>query len=586
MTTPQPPEERSSSGVVELFHRFERWVHRRSLRLLNLEAHERETQVHLMLANRQRGVVEYWTFLFLSMSIATLGLAMNSTAVVIGAMLVSPLMGPIVEFAMGLVVGSPVLTVRSTIRITGSVLLVILGAALITLVLPFHEVTPEIAARTQPTLLDMALAVCVALAAALTTVKAKSETNVVAAGAAIGIALVPPICVVGFGLGIGDMEIARGASLLLVTNFFAIISVGAVFFYLLGYERVSVQAWDDEALAASPEGSVIHRALRALEQVFGSRRSSFFRIALPALLLIGVAVPLYSGLMQVSWEARTRAAVSRILNQAESESDFDASWTVSGGQVQVRTYLVGSVERADSLESLLSTRIAAASGVEPDVRVTPMPSFEALERAVEPMLRAQSGGADDVTADFAALRRELSAGLTAAWPVDAYGPLAGWSLEMDDQGAVELVLRHLGPQPDAGAGRLLASALEPETIEGLRVRFAPLDTATLQTSTDEVGRWLAAVDEGLRVARRSSGITLCLQVPDSATLAASPAALAAVRRVDSLRAATPAAAVGMSRGGADFTTRLRPAGGAPSCVALGTPSDGPESPPSAAGQGG
>ncbi|MEK9504387.1 DUF389 domain-containing protein [Gaopeijia maritima] len=581
-----PSSDDSPSGVIELFHRFERWVHGRLLRMLNLQAHERETQVHLMLANRQRGVVEYWTFLFLSMSIATLGLAMNSTAVVIGAMLVSPLMGPIVEFAMGLVVGSPVLTVRSTIRITGSLLLVIGGAALITLVLPFREVTAEIAARTHPTLLDMALAVCVALAAALTTVKAKSETNVVASGAAIGIALVPPICVVGFGLGIGDMEIARGALLLLVTNFFAIVSVGAVFFYLLGFEQVSVQAWDDEALAASPEGGVVHRALRALEQVFGSRRSGVFRIALPAVLLIGVAVPLYSGLMQVSWEARTRAAVSRILDQAESEDDFDASWTVAGGQVQVRTYLVGSVERADSLEARLATRIAAASGVEPDVRVTPMPSYEAIARAVEP-LRAQGAAAPvaDATADLAALRRDLASALAGAWPVEAYGPLAGWSLQMDDQGGVELVLRHLGPQPDAGAGRLLASALESETIEGLRVRFTPLDTATVEASVDEVDGWLTAVEGGLQVARRSTGITLCVQVPDSATLAASTAALNAVRRVDSLRATAPGAAVEMRRAGTSFTTRLRPAGAAPSCVELGGLSDGPES-PRAAGQGG
>lgn len=572
--------EPSSTGLFDVFHRFEQWVHRRSLRLLNLEAHERETLVHLMLANRQRGVVEYWTFLFLSMSIATLGLAMNSTAVVIGAMLVSPLMGPIVEFAMGLVVGSPVLTVRSMIRITGSVAMVIFGAAIITLVLPFHEVTPEIAARTQPTLLDMALAVCVALAAALTTVKARSETNVVAAGAAIGIALVPPICVVGFGLGVGDMEIARGASLLLVTNFFAIISVSAIFFYLLGFERVSVQAWDDEAMAASPEGGVVHRSLRALEQVFGSRRSGVFRIALPAILLAGVSVPLYSGLVQVSWEARTRSAVSRIVAQMGSEAEFDASWTVSAGQVQVRTYLVGTVDEADELESLLSTRIAAASGVEPDVRVTPMPSFEAMERVIEPMLRSQDAGQSDATADFAALRRDLATALASAWPADVYGPLAGWSLQMDDRGVVGLVLHHLGREPDPGARRLLATALAPETIEGLEVRFAPLDTAVARAGSDDPDLWLTVVESALQLARRGS-VALCLEVPDSAALAASVERASVGRRLDSLRARFPGAAVEVVRAGDDFTSQLRPAGGAPICRTIGATLDGPESDPTA-----
>lgn len=559
MAEPGAPPE--SSSLMDLFHRAEQWIHRRSLRLLNLEVHEREAQVHLMLANRQRGVVEYWTFLLLSMSIATLGLAMDSTTVVIGAMLVSPLMGPIVEFAMGLVVGSPVLTVRSTIRIVGSVLLVILGAALITLVLPFHEVTSEIAARTQPTLLDMALAVCVALAAALTTVKARSETNVVAAGAAIGIALVPPICVVGFGLGTADLEIARGASLLLVTNFFAIISVGAVFFYLLGYERVSVQAWDDEAVAAAPADSAIRRALVALERVFGSRRSGVFRIALPALLLAVVAVPLYTGLLQVSWEARTRSAVARILDQAARETEFDAQWDVSAGAVRVRTYLVGSVASADSLQARLATRIAAAAGVEPDVRVTAMPTYGALQRAVEPLVRGPARAETPPGAELARVRQDLSAALAAAWPVEAYGPVAGWHVRLADDGDIDLHIQHLGPAPDAGAARLLAAALRPGLPEGFGIRFDPVDTVGVRVPAAEVAAWLAAVARGVELVRESEGegVRLCVEMPDSVQVGNDRAARMAADLALPLMGGLPEGGVRLVRGGEVFAVRVAPA---------------------------
>ncbi|MEQ9569850.1 MAG: DUF389 domain-containing protein [Longimicrobiales bacterium] len=558
-----------SSALVDAFHRVEQWIHRRSLRLLNLDSHEREAQVHLMLANRQRGVVEYWTFLLLSTSIATLGLAMDSTTVVIGAMLVSPLMGPIVEFAMGLVVGSPVLTVRSTIRIGGSVVAVILGAALITLVLPFREVTGEIATRTQPTLLDMALAVCVALAAALTTVKARSETNVVAAGAAIGIALVPPICVVGYGVGTADLEIARGASLLLVTNFFAIISVGAIFFYLLGYERVSVQAWDDEALAAAPADSAIRRALVALERVFGSRRSGVFRIALPALLLAVVAVPLYSGLVQVSWEARTRAAVSRILAQAAEETDFDVQWDVSGGQVRVRTYLVGSVQAADTLQARLATRIAAAAGVEPDVRVTPMPTYGALQRALEPGAgspRAESPPG----AELARVRQELASALAAAWPEDAYGPVASWHVRLADDGGVDLHIQHLGPAPDAGAGRLLAAALGPRLPQGFEVRFDPVDTVGIRVEVDGAPAWLAAVARGAELVREAEGdgVRLCVEIPDSARIGSDPRARAAADLALPLIAGLPAVGVALTPAGETFAVRVTASTSATSCGAV------------------
>lgn len=80
----------------------------------------------------------YWLQLLVSVGIATMGLVLGSSAVIIGAMLVAPLMTPILGLAMGLAVGSPVLVLRSASRVAASMAVVIGGAAIITLMLPYH----------------------------------------------------------------------------------------------------------------------------------------------------------------------------------------------------------------------------------------------------------------------------------------------------------------------------------------------------------------------------------------------------------------------------------------------------------------
>ncbi|HSJ05082.1 MAG TPA: DUF389 domain-containing protein, partial [Longimicrobiales bacterium] len=193
---------------------LEHRLHDRALHVLGLSPEDRVGTVESMFLKGRRDAANYWLLLLLSMGISTLGLVLGSTAVVIGAMLIAPLMGPIVELGMALTIGAPGLTVRSFIRVMGSVAAVVLGAALLTLALPFHEMTPEIASRTLPTALDLMIAVFVALAAAFTSVRRTSETTSAAAGTAIGIALVPPLCVIGFGLGTMDPAVAGGATLL------------------------------------------------------------------------------------------------------------------------------------------------------------------------------------------------------------------------------------------------------------------------------------------------------------------------------------------------------------------------------------
>ncbi|MBA3891063.1 MAG: DUF389 domain-containing protein, partial [Gemmatimonadaceae bacterium] len=222
---------------------------------LDLTPESRAGTVVAMLQSNARRAPGYWLQLTLSMGIATLGLVLGSTAVVIGAMLVSPLMGPIIELGMGFAVGSSLLVIRSFIRVFMSVVWVIVSAAMITVLLPFHEVTSEIASRTAPTALDLILAAFCALTAAYTTVRVAADTTAAAAGTAIGIALVPPLCVTGYGVGTGSVAIASGAGLLFTANFSAIVVLAALSFVLLGSNDVDAGPLETDVLSGDSSAS-------------------------------------------------------------------------------------------------------------------------------------------------------------------------------------------------------------------------------------------------------------------------------------------------------------------------------------------
>jgi uncharacterized hydrophobic protein (TIGR00271 family) len=286
---------------------MERRVHAVALGTLDLSATDRRAVVEAMFQRRRRDSVSYWLLLMLSMGIATVGLVLGSTAVVIGAMLIAPLMGPIVELGMGLVVGSPMLTLRSFARMSASVVAVVGGAAFLTVLLPFHEINPEVASRASPTALDLLIAIFVALAAAYSTARPGSETTSAAAGAAIGIALVPPVCVIGFGIGVGDAAITKGATLLFLTNLTAILVVSVLFFWVLGFERVREEDWEEAVLAKARPTGYLRKMLEFLRTVFGSKYGRAVRVGLPLILAAAVFVPLSEALEQVAWEVRTRA---------------------------------------------------------------------------------------------------------------------------------------------------------------------------------------------------------------------------------------------------------------------------------------
>jgi uncharacterized hydrophobic protein (TIGR00271 family) len=155
----------------------------------------------------------------MSCAIATLGLLLSSPAVIIGAMLISPLMGPIMLMGFSLSIFDFAAMRRAIFSLAWGVVAAIAISYLIVRLSPLSEATPEIIARTRPNFFDLLVAIFSGLAGGYATINRKGETIV---GVAIATALMPPLAVTGYGLAVGAMGIAGGAFFLFMTNLLAI----------------------------------------------------------------------------------------------------------------------------------------------------------------------------------------------------------------------------------------------------------------------------------------------------------------------------------------------------------------------------
>ena len=156
-----------------------------------------------------------WVLIFATF-IASLGLNTNSTAVIIGAMLISPLMGPIMGFGLGLGISDFELIKRSFRNFAIATVFSVITSSIYFLISPISEAQSELLARTQPTLYDVLIAFFGGLAGIVAS-STKSKGNVIP-GVAIATALMPPLCTAGFGLATGNQYYFFGAFYLFFIN--------------------------------------------------------------------------------------------------------------------------------------------------------------------------------------------------------------------------------------------------------------------------------------------------------------------------------------------------------------------------------
>ncbi|WP_294958516.1 TIGR00341 family protein [Sulfurovum sp.] len=180
----------------------------------------------------------FMILLILATMIATFGLFINSSSVIIGAMLLAPLMQPIISLSMGVLRQDSALELSSAKTIVVGVLSVLLTAALIAWFIPMEKLTSEMSGRLFPTTLDLFIAIASGVAAAYA--KSNEKISGSLAGVAIAVALVPPIAVAGVGLGWTQWHMFSSAFLLFMTNLIGIVLAAALTFVVLGYSPLRV----------------------------------------------------------------------------------------------------------------------------------------------------------------------------------------------------------------------------------------------------------------------------------------------------------------------------------------------------------
>ena len=158
--------------------------------------------------------------LILSIFIASIGLNMNSTAVVIGAMLISPLMGPILAIGFGFATLNFTVAKSGILRLSVQIMIAVLASALYFYISPVQTATSELLARTEPNIFDVFIAIFGGLAGIIGQTR-KTLDNVIP-GVAIATALMPPLCTAGYGLASGNWTYFFGASYLFFINAFFI----------------------------------------------------------------------------------------------------------------------------------------------------------------------------------------------------------------------------------------------------------------------------------------------------------------------------------------------------------------------------
>ena len=233
------------------FHRGWRGVIEHGLARLNPRLTQVEQTELIWSAQKDASSnLDYLVMIVLSAALATLGLLTNSAAVIIGAMLVAPLMSPLSSFSTGMATGILQLTRRASVTLFQGVMLATLISLVMGWILPIDAPTEEMLVRGSPNLLDAAIALVSGWVAAYAT--ARKGIPAALAGVAIAAALMPPICTIGLGLALLDIDLAFGATLLFLANIAFIIAAQYITFLWMGMHpsaeregasRQRLQAW-------------------------------------------------------------------------------------------------------------------------------------------------------------------------------------------------------------------------------------------------------------------------------------------------------------------------------------------------------
>jgi uncharacterized hydrophobic protein (TIGR00271 family) len=319
----------------------------------------------------------------MSAGIAILGLLLSSPAVVIGAMLLSPLMGPIIGLGFALATGDYLWIRQASRSLLVGIVLSVLLCAVIVMLSPLQTITPEIASRTRPNLFDLGVALFSALAGAYAMIRGREGTIV---GVAIATALMPPLAVVGFGLATFNWTVFSGSLLLFFTNLMTIALTAALMARLYGFSTRL------------------------------SKKQTHVQTALIVSAFVALAIPLGLALLGVAREAAATRQVNSALLEPFSDralvSDLDLDLQAEPATVSA---VILTPEIRAGLSARLEQELAGILGRPVELSLTQVPvgnSAQAAELAQLERSREAEAAARE-RADELAERLALIAGVSS-----------------------------------------------------------------------------------------------------------------------------------------------------------------------------
>jgi len=498
MTNPSPqlPEKQKEELRREwkLLQRAANAVRSSIARLLRVDEEDKPRIYTNVFNSSEFSDLNYWLEILFSIGIATLGLIINSPAVVIGAMLISPLMGPIIASGLAIALGDFYLGFKSIVNVFLSTVVAILLAAFITWILPFRSPTAEILARVQPTLLDLGVAVLSGMAGAVVMCRGGKGGGITALpGVAVAVALMPPLGVVGFGVGVGwDWGIIRGGGLLYLTNLVAIIMSSFVVFFAVRMDAPATRRKINEWLEEHEKAEAFYDAIQRtpLRHLLGRVGTLPQRVLTLTIFLAMVSFPLGRTLLQLRDEAFIRRAVSDELHRSiPVDAIVREDLTLAPDLLQLRVVAMLPEGFPDQERRLLEERVSTRTNRPVKVTIFDVATREEVEQITG---RIDTRGAA-VPATVEELRAQIWARLrpaiALAWPTDA-APLAGYRLLLEgESGSLQVELAYLAEQELGRIGeesmrRVLRDRTGAANLQVTFARVAPEQRLAFRSGSD------------------------------------------------------------------------------------------------------
>lgn len=366
-------------------------------RLMPTVSDTQKNTLYHTIKNDAGGDFSYYFLVVAASIIATLGLLLNSSPIIIGAMLISPIMKPIIGMSFSITTGNSKLFSQSIKSIIFGSLFAVVISVLIALIVPTRALTSEIMSRSQPTVIDLIIALASGAAGAYMLLN-KNDLNVLP-GVAIATALLPPLCVVGSGLALYNFNVAFGGFLLFIANLIAINLAAALVFKIVGFTT------KDEITVKNEDGT------------FTLVTTKHNRLILSITALILISIPLtyfmYNTIVTEKTDKTIDTALKTVISTYDNVDLVNYTYSYSDNKYTVNTVvrsdkqLYGSdiikmenyLERALSKPTVISMKIIFASDVNALTTPPPIDSGVTSSPDISPSTptNTDTGSGPDVT---------------------------------------------------------------------------------------------------------------------------------------------------------------------------------------------